>query len=172
MSFDLAVLSATKPLQPDAARHAYERLAAGDAWDSVLAPDPRIDDFVKDINRRWPQPKEVAEDRLDSLPWAADFEITPASVMTLVRWDRAEEMSGAVIETAKKHGLYIFDPQEGVLYMPSGEHERVTPRPQADRVCALCSRPIGPNDMTIERPGREGVFHLECGLGAQRRPSS
>jgi hypothetical protein len=165
MSFDLAILSAAKPLDPDAASEAYHRLAKGEAWAGVLAADPRIGDFVKDITGRWPQPDDLPEEQLDSCPWVSSFDITPASVWTGIQWNRAGDVGYAVIETAKRHGLYVFDPQEGLLHSPGRQPQPITPRPREARICAGCGKAIPPGEFTVERSGQPGLYHIKCLLG-------
>ncbi|HEY6876322.1 MAG TPA: hypothetical protein VI384_08180, partial [Candidatus Dormibacteraeota bacterium] len=113
MSFDLAVLSATRPLTADQARDAYHRLASGENWSAVLTPDDRIAEFVAAVSARWPEVDTLPESQLDASPWSNGFDVSPAHVLLNIRWSSPDTVIKFCEETASRLGLNLFDPQDG-----------------------------------------------------------
>jgi len=162
VSFDLAVLSARQPLDPERAAETYARLAQGEAWDGLLRSDPRIDDFVREITRWWPQPDDVPVDEVQQCPWTIGFDVSPAHVISAIAWSRADDVAPVYIESALRHGLNVFDPQAGVLHSPGMAPRPVTHGETRPRFCSRCGQPIPPDALTAELPGRTGIFHMGC----------
>lgn len=162
MSFDLAVFSSVRPLEPAQAADIYKRLAAGESWDRLLERDPRVADFVREITRRWPQIDAVPRDEIESCPWSVEFEISPAHVISALIWSRVEDVAPVYIETALKHGLNAFDPQADTLYSPSLAPRHASSTNAAPRICARCGKPIAEGELSAEVPGQGEVFHIGC----------
>jgi len=119
MSFDLAVLSGKKPLSSDGAGEIYAQLCESPGtWPTLLEPDERIDAFVLEITTRWPQIDDVPEEEVDDCPWNIAFDQSPAHAISCISWSRAEEVFPVYVETALRHGLYVYDPQEDRLLVP------------------------------------------------------
>lgn len=81
-------------------------------------------------------------------------------------WSRADDVGPAFIETALKHRLHVFDPQEGVLHAPGRAPQPTSAKPIQRRICARCGKEIGESELTAELPGTPGVYHLQCMLTA------
>ncbi len=92
MSFDLGVLSVAKPLDPDQARNAYERLCQGADWFAVLAKDDRVGPFVAALSARWPDIDNLPESELDASPWSGGFEVSPAHVLLTMRFSAPDAL--------------------------------------------------------------------------------
>jgi hypothetical protein len=119
MSFDLAVLSAKRPLNPEAVGQIYVQLCEEpDTWATLLEPDERVDAFVTETTTRWPQIDDVPEEEVDDCPWNVAFDQSPAHAISCISWSRAEEVAPVYIEAALRHGLYVYDPQEDRLFAP------------------------------------------------------
>ena len=77
-----------------------------------------MDAFVAEITARWPQIDDVPDDEVDECPWNVQFDQSPAHVASTIAWSRAEEIHPVYIETARRHGLYVYDPQDDRVYEP------------------------------------------------------
>jgi len=159
VSFDLAVLSAARPLDAEQARDAYERLASGEEWYAVLPQDDRVAQFVAALSARWPDIDTLPEDQIEASPWSNGFDVSPAHVLLNMRWSSPDEIIQFCEATASALGLNLFDPQDGTLYAPGREPRRATPRPQKTLVCESCGKLIEPGTPHAESPR---LMHLEC----------
>jgi hypothetical protein len=159
VSFDLAVLSATRPLTADEARDAYHRLAAGEEWSAVLEPDEHIAQFVSALSARWPDLDTLPESHLDASPWSNGFDVSPAHVLLNMRWSSPDDVVEFCEVTATKLGLNLFDPQDETLYAAGKGPVKAKPVPQKALVCAVCGRLIEPGVPYAESPR---LMHLEC----------
>lgn len=126
MSFDLAVFSGVRPLEPDAAAEAYDVLCEGELWSNVLEPDERVADFVRAITARWPQFTDVPNDELHLCPWSLVLDPSPAHVIIHMVHSMAAEVAPFCVDTALAHGLNVFDPQTAVLHSPGHEPRAAT----------------------------------------------
>jgi len=159
VSFDLAVLSAARPLEADEARDAYERLASGEEWSAVLPQDGRIAQFIASLSARWPDLDTLPEDQLDASPWSGGFEVSPAPILLTMRWSAPDEVIHFCEATASGLGLNLFDPQDGTLYSPGRGPRQATPRPDKTLICEACGKLIEPGAPHAESPR---LMHLEC----------
>jgi len=153
VSFDLAIRSAARPLDPDQALRAYQRLAEGEEWSSVLPEDPRIGPFVRALGARWPDLDSLPESEVDASPWSGGFELSPAHAVVFIRWSRCEEIAPVVIATALQPGLFVLDPQEGILHSPDGSERPITPVAAPSLVCERCGKPIEAGEPYAEASG-------------------
>jgi hypothetical protein len=159
MSFDLGVLSGAKRLDPDQARDAYERLAQGAKWSSVLSADDRVAKFVAALSARWPDLDSLPESEVDDSPWSGGFEVSPAHVLLTTRFSATDDVVEFCLTTALGLGLNVFDPQDATLYSPGKEPRKATPRKQKSLICEHCGKVIEPGTPHAESPR---VLHLEC----------
>jgi hypothetical protein len=77
-------------------------------------PSPKLLAFLKALWSRYPDLSET-EDTV----WAAgplDQEIAGDFIHLAVIWSRYVEARSFVIETANKHGLHCYDPQDDIFY--------------------------------------------------------
>jgi hypothetical protein len=159
MSFDLGVLSGAKRLDPDQARDAYERLARGAKWSSVLAPDDRVAKFVAAISARWPDLDTLPESEVDDSPWSGGFEVSPAHVLLTMRFSAADTVVEFCLATALGLGLNVFDPQDGTLYSPGEGPQKASEQPRKTLICEHCGKAIEPGTPYAESPN---VLHMAC----------
>jgi hypothetical protein len=69
----------------------------------------------------------------------------------------------AFIEAALRHGLYVFDPQEDALLLPSGEKRPASPKPLSpDVTWTRCGRPIKRSELRSEDWETGEVMHFDC----------
>jgi hypothetical protein len=159
MSFDLVVLSGTRRLDADQARDAYERLAQGAEWESVLEADDRVAQFVTALSARWPDLDALSESEAEDSPWSVGFDVSPAHVFMAMRWSAPDAVVEFCLTTARQLGLNLFDPQDGTLYPPGEKPRKATGRPQKALICEHCGKIIEPGEPYAEAPN---VLHMAC----------
>lgn len=138
MGFDLAVWDADRPPRLAEAREHHDRLARNQ--DQATAPSPRIDAFADECRRRWPDGQDDGD---------APFTLrrTAAGLLAEIRQDEATALFGAWAEMAERHGVVLYDPQSGVVLIPSRLSFNAQPPPSAGRRPKLTGRrrrPAGP----------------------------
>ena len=117
MSFDLGVWDAERPPRVAEAEARYEQLCEGS--DPAEAPSARVTAFVEECERRWPGGDD---DGFDESPWASwplTGQRTPTGLVANIVPGAATEMFGEWAEMAERHGLVLYDPQSGVVKIPS-----------------------------------------------------
>jgi hypothetical protein len=159
VSFDLVVLSGAKHLDADEARDAYERLAAGAEWSSVLQKDDRIAQFVTALSARWPDIDTLSEAEVAGSPWSGGFDVSPAHVIMTMSLSAPDAVLEFCEAKALDLGLNVFDPQDGTLYSPGREPTQSTPRPQKTLICERCGELIEPGTPYVEFPN---LLHMKC----------
>ena len=78
-------------------------------------------DFINDLTLKYPDITELSDDEVDDSPWSDGPLInnaTPGLCTLGLVWSGYEEAAPFVFETAKKHGLVAYDPQEGIVHFP------------------------------------------------------
>jgi len=159
MSFDLAVLSGARRLDPDQARDAYDRLAKGAKWSAVVAKDDRVAQFVAALSARWPDIDSLPESQVDASPWSGGFEVSPGHVLITMRFTAPDDVLEFCLAKARELGLNVFDPQDGTLYSPDEQPRQATPKPQKAMTCERCGKIIEPGTPYAESPQ---VLHMAC----------
>lgn len=114
MSFDLYVFDGDVP---DDEETIGEWMEDDSRWGAPLTP--RLAEFVADLERRYPG----LDDDSDNAPWAS-WPLAQAMVDGRccgfnIAWSRAEAMSTEMRALAAKHGLTLYDPQQGVVVRPA-----------------------------------------------------
>lgn len=159
MSFDLAVLSGARRLDPDQARDAYERLAKGAKWSAVVAKDDRVAQFVAALSARWPDIDSVLESHVDASPWSGAFEVSPGHVLITMRFTAPDTVVEFCLAKALELGLNVFDPQDGTLYSPGEKPRKARAKPQKTLTCERCGKIIEPGTPYAESPQ---LLHMAC----------
>jgi hypothetical protein len=159
VSFDLAVLSATRPLTADEACNAYQRLLSGEVWSAVLPPDDGIAQFVAALSARWPDIDTLPESQLDASPWSNGLDVSPAHVLLNMRWSSPDAVIQFCEETAARLGLNLFDPQDGTLYAAGKRPAKAKPLAQTKLICEACGKLIEPGTPYAESPR---LMHMTC----------
>jgi hypothetical protein len=159
MSFDLGVLSGARRLDPDQARDAYERLAQGAEWSSVLAADDRVAQFVAALSVRWPAIDTLPESELDDSPWSGGFDVSPAHVLLTMRFSAPDTVIEFCLANALALGLNVYNPQDGTLYAPGEKPRKAKARPHKTLICEHCGKVIEPGEPYAESPN---LLHMKC----------
>ncbi len=121
MSFDLVVWYPDMRLSADEANRRYVSLCEGDV--SGVVEHPAIQAFYDELIAKHPEIDDVPEDRIDDheyCPWSVAMDRSAGHVIMCCVWSRAEYVRGFVGQLALKHGLVLYDPQEGNAIYPSG----------------------------------------------------
>jgi hypothetical protein len=121
MSFDLAVWYPDKRLSAEEANGRYARLCEGNVED--LAEDAAVHAFYTELVAKHPEIDDIPEDRIDDheyCPWSVAMDRSPGHVILCCVWSRAGYVRRYVGQLAAKHGLVLYDPQEGTAIYPGG----------------------------------------------------
>jgi hypothetical protein len=114
MSFDLGVWHTPKRLTDEEAGLLYVALCELD--NQGLPPHPAVDAFYAELTARYPEIDTVADDRIDDhdyCPWSCALDRSPGHVIMPCVWSQAENVERFVHQLARKHGLAVYDPQQG-----------------------------------------------------------
>ena len=120
MSFDLYVFDRDLPDDPVAVGELLE-----DDHNDGGPLSPALAELLDELERRYPD----LDDDPDASPWSSwplqDEVANGTGVALTIRWSRAEQMSAELRALANERGLFIYDPQAGVVIRPTGpaEHE-------------------------------------------------
>jgi hypothetical protein len=110
VGFDLGVWDADKPPRVAEAHRRYEQLTRGE--DPAATPSPRVDAFAEECRRRWPGEQGGAAGPVSTTR-------TPSGLLAHIEPDEAAMLFGAWAEMAERHGVVMFDPQSGIVVIPS-----------------------------------------------------
>ena len=86
----------------------------------VIEASPRIDQFLKDLNDRYPTAEDVPEE-VDSwqCPWAGSMDVTAGTVIIPMNSGTHNEAYDFAIALAKKHDLVCVGPDDNdLIYAP------------------------------------------------------
>jgi hypothetical protein len=129
MSFDLGVWYPDRYLTSEESGRRYVHLCKGDASDVV--EHPAVSAFYEELVAKHPEIDDVPEDRIDDhdyCPWSIMMHRSPGHVIMCSIWSRAEYVRAFVAELAARHGLVLYDPQEGVSIFPESAKPSLTGR--------------------------------------------
>jgi hypothetical protein len=113
MSFDLGVWRESMPVTAESAARTYGRLLDGVV--DGAEPDARVTAFYEELTARFPELCDLQEEDIESSPWMAGLDVSPAHVIMTISWSRAGEIALIVQELAAAHELLYFDPQKGTV---------------------------------------------------------
>jgi len=123
MSFDLGVWYPDRMLSSDEAGKRYARLCEGDASDVVQ--HAAVTAFYDELVAKHPEIDDIPEDRIDDheyCPWSIAIDKSPGHVIMCCVRSRAEYVRSLVGGLAAKHGLVLYDPQEGAAIFPDPKY--------------------------------------------------
>jgi len=107
-------------LSDEEAGEVYEALADGDSED--LAAHAAVADFYAELTQKHPEIDDVPEGRIDDTdycPWSCELDHSEGHLIMCCVWSKAEYVYDLVKGLALKHGLAMYDPQEGHVTYPS-----------------------------------------------------
>jgi len=129
MSCDLGVWYPDKRLTHEEAGARYSRLCDGQVEGEVL-DHPSVAAFYAELTGQHPEIDDISEDRIDDTeycPWSVAMDRSDGHVIMACVWSRAEYVGQLVRHLARKHGLAIFDPQQGRVSYPDSSDEPEPP---------------------------------------------
>jgi hypothetical protein len=124
MSFDLAVWHSSKRMTEEEAAQYYMTLCQRERPN---APQPLIEAssavaaFVSELTAKYPDLSSFDDDTVDDAVWNADLDVSPGHCIMTIGWPQSEEVAEFVVPLTAKHGLYLYDPQDGKIYPPPGQ---------------------------------------------------
>jgi len=130
MSCDFGVWYPDKQLTHDEAGVRYARLCDSQVEGEVV-DHPSVGAFYAELTSRHPEIDDVPDDRVDDTlycPWSVAMDRSGGHVLMACVWSRAEYVRGLVHEVARKHGLAVFDPQQGRIFYPDSPEPRESAR--------------------------------------------
>jgi hypothetical protein len=117
MSFDLAVWHNPHPVTDAEAGVLYADLCEGRI--GGVTPHPSVAAFYAELTAHYPEIDTVPDDKIDDLdycPWSSELDRSGGHLILPCAWSQAEQVSGFVRELAAKHGLAVYDPQQGRIF--------------------------------------------------------
>jgi len=75
--------------------------------------------FAKDIWEKYPALDSIEDDndpRLKNSPWSCDFSTVDGYVYMCCRWGTSEDFIEDLNSLVNKHKLFLYDPQDSILY--------------------------------------------------------
>lgn len=116
MSYDVAVWDGDAPANDEHAVRVNEELWAR-YEEGAEEPSPRILAFLRELTARYPDLEDLPENEIEDSPWSVsptDDAVGVYSYLCLV-YSKIEEALPFIVQTAKRHGLVCFDPQQETL---------------------------------------------------------
>ena len=110
VSFDLGIWDADQPPRPGEAERRFAQLGAGGTPEE--RPSSRVTAFVEECQGRWPTGSGE-----EAGPLAGRR--TPAGFLATIRPDAATALYVELGEMSERHGVVLFDPQSGMVKIPS-----------------------------------------------------
>jgi hypothetical protein len=93
-----------------------ERFQAGD--EAAFEVSPRLAAFYLELLRKYPNPEDLPEDKVDDSVWAMTPDESERLIALNFAWPEAERIAKEVPKLARKHGLALMDPQSGLIVRP------------------------------------------------------
>ena len=120
---------AQAPWTDEEARARYSRLCDAEVEGEVLE-HPSVAAFYAELTAEHPEIDDIPEGRVDDTeycPWSVAMDRSDGHVIMACVWSRAEYVGQLVRHLARKHGLAIFDPQQGRVSYPDSSDEPEPP---------------------------------------------
>ena len=119
MSFDLAFWYESEPSSPERAAQIYYQLM--DGKEGIVERHPALGEFYQEVIATYKDLTEnMSDEDADAAPWTAQVDYNQEYVATPIKWSRCQEVAPALVAIAARHGLTSYDPQDRVIYYPSG----------------------------------------------------
>jgi hypothetical protein len=117
VSFDLGAWRTKRRLTDEEAGALYVALC--ESRIEGVVPDPAVDAFYAELTTRYPEIDIIPDERIDDhdyCPWSCALDRSPGHVIMACVWSQAENVQRVVHELAAKHGLAVYDPQQGKVF--------------------------------------------------------
>ena len=133
MSFDLIFWYECEPSTLEQATQIYDQLTEEDI--GIVERNPVLGDFYQEVLSRY---EDLTEENADGSPWTSPVYSNEECVITNIVWSRHKEVGPALIAIAARHGLTSYDPQDRIIYYPSGRRDSVKERSR--RACSAAEQ--------------------------------
>jgi hypothetical protein len=120
MSWDLSVWYPDRRLTDAQAGERYGRLCEGQAEGEVVS-HPAVQAFYTELTSMHPEIDDVPVERVDDTehcPWSIAMDRSSGHVIMSCVHSRADYVRELVRGLARKHGLAVYDPQQGRVSHP------------------------------------------------------
>ena len=117
MNFYLGVWSSERELSDKDAAKRYAALAEGQ--DVPAGFNGAVYAFVVELTSHYPDIDAVAEEDMDSCPWACSLDVSESHVIMALTQDNYASVFPLVLQLADRHGLVCYDPQNAKVHLPS-----------------------------------------------------
>ncbi|MGH2400968.1 MAG: hypothetical protein ACRDF6_14120 [bacterium] len=84
-----------------------------------VEPDPAVGAFYSELTRQYPEIDDVPDEEVDDCPWNCEFDRSPGHLIMPCGCPEADRMRQLVELLAQKHGLVVYNPQEGRITYPA-----------------------------------------------------
>lgn len=129
MSFDLAIWANDAVQSKADAAELYASLCDDpSAVYDALPASTGIESFYKELTALHPEIDDVPVEEIDNTalcPWSVAFDRSERHLLVCAVWSKAEYVETLVLALARKHGLAVFDPQDGSIHL-AGEPDTGT----------------------------------------------
>jgi len=98
---------------------AATRYSAFRAEETSSRFDEAVYRFYFSLVQHYPDTEMIAEEELDSSPWACGLDVADDHVIMALLPDRYAEAFPSILELAEAHGLVCFDPQNVKVHLPT-----------------------------------------------------
>ena len=120
MSFDLIFWYEREPSTPEQAAQIYDKLT--DEEVGIVERSSVLDEFYHEVMATYGDMSEnMTEEDAKVTPWTAGVDHTEEYVYTPISWWRCQEVGPALIAMAARHGVTTYNPQDRIIYYPSGQ---------------------------------------------------
>ena len=133
MSFDLAIWANDATRSAAEAAELYASLCDDlpSVYDS-LPESAGIESFYEELTSLHPEIDDVPVEEIentDLCPWSVAFDRSDKHILICAVWSKADYVGNLVLTLAQKHGLAVFDPQDGSIHLSGDSDTRRTTRP-------------------------------------------
>jgi len=123
MSYDLMVMPRVFASTPDeASEHTCLCDEPGAQADSEY--DEKLRAFCAALAARYSQLSDLEDDEVDNSPWASDFMPQYAMVHLAMRWSVEQPVLDFIHNTAARHDLTVYNPQQHECVLADGTRVR------------------------------------------------
>jgi hypothetical protein len=120
MSFDMLFWYEHEPSTPEQAAQIYDKLTDGEL--GIVERNPALGDFYHEVMATYGDMSEnMTEEDATVTPWTAGVYHNAECVITPISWWRCKEVGPALIAMAARHGVTTYNPQDRMIYYPSGQ---------------------------------------------------
>jgi hypothetical protein len=120
MSCDFGVWYPDRRLTDAEAGERYVRLCESQVEGEVVE-HPSVQAFYAELTSLHPEIDDIPEDRVDDTdycPWSIAMDRSDGHLIMACVWSRADYVGGLLRDLARKHGLALYDPQQGRIFYP------------------------------------------------------